>query len=108
MVQSTERAPPPRRRTGRRSEPYLFVVLEGARLEAGGLRVALGAIRSLQIRRGQARALSPADGDGAQVLEIPDPRMSGAHARLERGAAGFVLEDAGSTNGTLVNGEPIA
>jgi transcriptional regulator with GAF, ATPase, and Fis domain len=91
-----------------RTEPYLFVVLEGARLDAGGLRVALGGVRSLQIRRGEVRALIPTDGDGAQALEVPDPQMSGAHARVERNNAEFVLVDTGSTNGTLVNGEPIA
>jgi transcriptional regulator with PAS, ATPase and Fis domain len=85
----------------------LFLVIESARLEAGGLRVALGDVASLQIGRGRARALV-AGPDGTQVLEVPDPRMSGAHARIVWTPAAVTLEDAGSTNGTLVNGEPIA
>jgi transcriptional regulator with PAS, ATPase and Fis domain len=90
-----------------RPEPYVFVVLEGARLDAGGLRIALGGVRSLQIGRGEARAVTPVSGE-AQVLEIPDPRMSGTHARIVRDGAAIVVTDAGSTNGTRVNGAPIA
>jgi len=82
------------------------VVLEGARLDAGGLRIALGGVRSLQIGRGEARTLLPASRD-TRVLEIPDPRMSGAHAQIVRDAAALVITDAGSTNGTWVNGSPI-
>ncbi len=47
--------------------------------------------------------------DGA-VLRVGagDVSMSAAHARLRRGAEGFFAEDCGSTNGTFVNGEPVA
>ncbi|HEX8107413.1 MAG TPA: sigma 54-interacting transcriptional regulator [Kofleriaceae bacterium] len=103
----TERNPPERCRRRTQVQRYLFLVLEGARLEAGGLRVPLGDAAWLQIGRGPARALVAGD-DGAQVLEVPDPRMSGTHARIMRIAGTFTLQDAGSTNGTLVNGEPIA
>ncbi|MGH7822710.1 MAG: FHA domain-containing protein, partial [Candidatus Binatia bacterium] len=34
--------------------------------------------------------------------------VSRKHARLRRGDGGFVLEDLGSANGTLVNGQPLA
>jgi transcriptional regulator with PAS, ATPase and Fis domain len=109
--QSTERNPPARRRRGARIERYLFLVLEGARLDAGGMRVALAAtggadeITALRIGRGDDRALIEADGEHA--LEIPDSRLSGTHARIVRTGATVTLEDAGSTNGTLVNGQPI-
>jgi hypothetical protein len=105
--QATERNPPERCRRRTQAQRYLFLVLEGARLEAGGLRIALGDVARLQIGRGPVRALVPGP-DRAQVLEVPDPRMSGAHARILRTAGAFTLEDAGSTNGTLVNGEPVA
>jgi transcriptional regulator with PAS, ATPase and Fis domain len=89
-----------------RLEPYLFVVLEGARLDAGGLRIALRGVESLRIGRGDARALLDAD-SATQALELPDPRISGTHARIARNDTELVLEDAGSMNGTLMNGEPV-
>jgi hypothetical protein len=38
---------------------------------------------------------------------IEDPAASRSHARIDRGADGFALIDLGSTNGTLLNGEPV-
>ena len=38
---------------------------------------------------------------------IPDPNVSRRHARLSRLDNGFIVEDAGSTNGTLLDGAPI-
>jgi hypothetical protein len=38
---------------------------------------------------------------------LDDPGTSRQHARIRRTDAGFVLTDLGSTNGTLVNDEPI-
>ncbi|HZQ34336.1 MAG TPA: ABC transporter transmembrane domain-containing protein, partial [Dehalococcoidia bacterium] len=41
-------------------------------------------------------------------IVLPDRRVSGFHARIERDAAGrFVLTDSGSTNGTRINGQPV-
>ena len=37
-------------------------------------------------------------------VSIADQWLSGTHARLVREEAGFVLHDAGSTNGTWVDG----
>ena len=102
---STERTPPRRRRRGARVEPYLFVAIEGARLEAGGLRVALLDLAALRIGRGAARGLSAEAGGAA--LEIPDAQMSGSHARIVREAGQLIVEDAGSMNGTRINGEPV-
>lgn len=39
-------------------------------------------------------------------LVIADDFVSGVHAKIVPSADGFVLEDLGSTNGTLVNGQP--
>ncbi|HXE56857.1 MAG TPA: FHA domain-containing protein, partial [Gemmatimonadales bacterium] len=36
---------------------------------------------------------------------IPDPSVSGAHAKLQRREGVWILTDLGSTNGTFVNGE---
>ncbi len=38
---------------------------------------------------------------------LRDPATSGHHARLERRGDQFWIVDLGSTNGTLVNGEPV-
>jgi len=40
-------------------------------------------------------------------LMLRDPATSGHHARIERRTTQFWIIDLGSTNGTLVNGEPI-
>ncbi|HET7467331.1 MAG TPA: FHA domain-containing protein [Candidatus Dormibacteraeota bacterium] len=40
-------------------------------------------------------------------LILRDPATSGHHARVERRGQQFWIVDLGSTNGTLVNGEPI-
>ena len=40
-------------------------------------------------------------------IVIPDPQVSRRHARLSRAEDGFVVEDLGSTNGTLLDGAPI-
>jgi len=90
-----------------RVEPYLFLIIEGGRLEAGGMRVPLRGCETLRIGRGDERALRW-DPDGVQRLAVPDARMSGTHARIVRSDLALRVEDAGSTNGTLVNGAAIA
>lgn len=40
-------------------------------------------------------------------LILRDPATSGHHARIEKRALMWFIVDLGSTNGTLVNGEPI-
>ena len=42
------------------------------------------------------------------TLAIEDPAVSGHHARIVKIQAVFFLEDLKSTNGTAINGEPIA
>jgi transcriptional regulator with PAS, ATPase and Fis domain len=70
------------------------------------MRIALGGIQSLQVGRGETRRLQPAQA-GQQALEVPDSRMSTTHVRILRKDGAILAEDAGSTNGTLVNGEPL-
>ena len=43
----------------------------------------------------------------SNTLHIEDRALSRSHARLSRTAAGYSLQDLGSTNGTFVNGSPI-
>jgi hypothetical protein len=40
-------------------------------------------------------------------IVVEDPNVSRMHARISREDSGFVIEDAGSTNGTFLNGAPI-
>ena len=84
--------------------PVLYVVLEGERPLAGGLRATLNGVKEVRIGRGAARTWS-VDGAGIATLEVPDPRMSSKHARfLRRDGEGWLFEDLGSTNGSFVNG----
>ena len=87
------------------SSAALYVVLEGARPLAGGARISLFGVREITIGRG--KTLSARRDGGTLVVEVPDDRVSSVHARLVAGANGFVLEDAGSRNGTWVASERI-
>jgi transcriptional regulator with AAA-type ATPase domain len=87
--------------------PYLFVVLECARPLAGGARLRIEGVEEILIGRAQARGVS-VESDGGKkrlVLGVPDGRMSTRHATLARTPEGWVLADAGSTNGTFLMGE---
>src|SRR5262245_55185322 len=53
----------------------------------------------LAIGRGPERRI------GGGRLEVPDARMSVSHARLVREADDWFVEDLGSKNGTLLNGQ---
>jgi transcriptional regulator with GAF, ATPase, and Fis domain len=83
--------------------PVLYVVLEGERALAGGLRALLAGVKEVRIGRGEARTWN-VDAAGVATLEVPDPRMSGKHARLVKEDGGWLLEDLGSTNGSFVGG----
>jgi DNA-binding NtrC family response regulator len=86
-------------------EPHLFVVMECGRPFAGGARYGLLEIDEVQLGRGPARS---AERRGRTlVVTIPDSMMSSTHARLVR-AGGWVLQDAGSTNGSLVDGDRVS
>jgi len=103
--------------TGRTSETdaqrprtaVLTVLLECDRPAAGSELVMLERVKSVSIGRGDARRVSENQlpGGRAVTIAIPDRRISGAHAIIERDGAGFVLRDLGSANGTRVAGAPI-
>ena len=78
--------------TGSRREGgrvYLIVVGEGS------------AERIVDIAIGQSLTIGRNSGD----IQVTDARISRQHARVARSASGLTLEDLGSRNGTLVNGE---
>ncbi len=90
-------------------EPQLFVVLECDRPSSMGSRHRLGAVDRVTIGRGRSRAARRTRHGKREelTLQVPDARMSSTHARLCRQAGRWYLEDAGSRNGTLVDGAPV-
>jgi DNA-binding NtrC family response regulator len=89
-----------------RPEAYLFVVLESDRPRSGASRHSLRGVDVVTLGRGEERT---AVRSGSTLdLRLPSPWLSGVHARLRRAPDGFRLEDAGSRNGTSVNGVRVA
>lgn len=91
---------------------YLFRIFQCERpLEATG-RYGLDQYRALTIGRGE-QTTSYCDagpnfgGTPTLRLEVADSWMSATHARISDVVGRWVLEDAGSKNGTLVNGEKV-
>lgn len=84
---------------------YLFVLLEADRPRAAGTRHQLAGLRSVSLGRASDRRATRAQ--GSLDLRIPDGRLSHNHARLTLVRGRWVLEDAGSRNGTRVDGEVI-
>jgi DNA-binding NtrC family response regulator len=102
----TERTEPVDRARKAVVAPYFFLAIEGGRVAGGGVRVALGGVRRVRLGRGDARSLHR-DRDEVALL-VPDVRMSSDHAWVVEASGGFALEDRGSTNGSIVNGVPLA
>jgi transcriptional regulator with AAA-type ATPase domain len=89
-----------------RSAPHLFLALECTRPLALSARYSLEDVDVVVIGRGPERSAEMSNGGGRRVLTIrvPDPSMSHAHMRLERGLGHWVVQDTGSKNGTMVDG----
>jgi transcriptional regulator of acetoin/glycerol metabolism len=88
-----------------RPEAYLVLVLECEQPLAGSARHSLRGISEVAIGRGGERG---AKREGEHLaLSLPGAWMSTAHARIRRDGGQWRLEDLGSRNGTLVNGEPV-
>ena len=104
-----EDTPPDCDGPGPRAQAYLFLVLECDRPSAGGARYSLEGIDEVVIGRGEERRAHVETSGGVQRLRlsVPGRSLSSLHARLTCNAAGVVLEDARSTNGSFVNGERV-
>jgi MoxR-like ATPase len=89
--------------------PHLFVVLEADRPTSGGARYALDGIDEVTIGRASRRSARREDASGSRRLavRVPGRWMSSRHARLFREGDHWVLEDAGSMNGTFLEGRRI-
>jgi len=87
--------------------PYLFSVFQCDRPLAPSGRLCLGDAESVEIgRSSEATALSVDHlSRGRLGLRLPDSWMSSCHAVLRRVLGSWVIEDAKSKNGTLVNGQ---
>src|SRR5438046_1053734 len=83
----------------------LTVALDCERLFALPLRLGLGAIDEVEIGRGPERLFRR---QGALLrLDLDDGLASQVHLRLRRDGVRCALEDAGSKNGTRLNGERV-
>ena len=91
---------------------YLFRIFQCERPLDPTARHALDEYRALIIGRGERTASYCNDGPSSGGirslrLEVADSWMSATHLRINDVLGRWVLEDAGSKNGTLVNGERV-
>ena len=85
--------------------PHLFLVFRSDAPFEGGARFCLGRADAVVLGRSDRGSL---DRDGPSVrIGIADGRISGTHARLERVLGEWIVQDAGSKNGTLLDGKRI-
>jgi DNA-binding NtrC family response regulator len=87
-------------------QPHLFLVLRADYPLASSVRYALENVEELVFGRAledQAPRLEELDHNRFKLI-VPDRWMSSSHARLSRAADHWTLQDAGSKNGTFVNG----
>ena len=99
---STLSVPAEKRRDSEGAGPCLFLMMQADRPLDGGARCLLAGFDRIEIGRGKARQLSV---EGRRLsIELPDRRVSSAHAALERVLGSWAIEDCQSRNGTFVNG----
>jgi transcriptional regulator with GAF, ATPase, and Fis domain len=94
------------RRSPRAGEaPYLFLLFRCDAPLEGTARFRIGSADTVVLGRGERATLTR---DGSSVrIDIPDGRMSGTHARLQRVLGEWMLEDAHSKNGTFLDGRRV-
>src|SRR5256885_949902 len=89
-----------------RTAPQLVVALHCDAPLAGSSRQSLAGLDSVMLARGGTRRALR--GGRELRLELPDRWVSSVHARLFRRDGRWFAADAGSTNGTMVNGASCA
>jgi transcriptional regulator of acetoin/glycerol metabolism len=92
-----------------KQEPLLFVAFHAKEPFAPTSRHDLGAVDEVHLRRGTTRETIRTEDGGKRTLvfTFSDPFMSGMHARLRRRDDVWWVEDAGSKNGTWLDGARI-
>jgi transcriptional regulator with PAS, ATPase and Fis domain len=94
-----------RKRRSQSREPRLVVAFACERPLSRPLAVSLADVDLAVLGRGAEETVER--GAARLTVTIPDAWMSSTHARMVRALGKFILEDAGSRNGTRVNGQPI-
>jgi len=91
------------------THPFLFVVLHCDRPALGGARYCLSDLDVVDIGRGSERAASRVCEGGMRrlALRLPSAAISKAQGRLVRSGEGWTFEDAGSRNGSFINGKRV-
>lgn len=89
------------------ARPFLFVVLHCDQPALGGARYCLADLDVVDIGRGMTRSGSRSSEGGVRRLDLrlPSTTISKAQARLVRSGDDWTFEDAGSRNGSDVNGK---
>src|SRR5215472_9779492 len=89
------------------ASPYLFLVFQCDLPHTLGARLCLDEVESVEIGRSPDASAPRIDqlGEGRLALRLPDSWVSSSHALLHRVLGSWVIEDAKSKNGTLVNGQ---
>jgi transcriptional regulator of acetoin/glycerol metabolism len=107
MGQTLTHATPGRGTGGLRC--VLVLAFEAERPLEPGLRLDLRDLDVVEIGRGERRELerTTSPGERRVRLGVPDRWMSGTHARLMRVMGHWLVEDAGSKNGTRLRGVPV-
>lgn len=86
-------------------QPYLFLVLQPDRPLDLSARYSLQDVDELAFgRASEGRAVRFDRQGGRFTMAVPDPWMSSSHAVLRRVLGDWIIEDARSKNGTLING----
>ena len=92
-----------------RREPHLFLLLHCDNPGRPSWRYRLAGIDKVRLGRGEATdAHIERAGQSRQInVAISDRHISSRHAQLERSGQNFILADAGSRNGTWLNGKTL-
>jgi transcriptional regulator with GAF, ATPase, and Fis domain len=87
----------------REGAPQLLILMDGEAPMLPSQAIPLAGLAAVEFGRGAERKINTATAVGD--VRLADRFMSTRHARLSVQGQRFVLEDLGSKNGTLVNGE---
>ncbi|TMA13811.1 MAG: sigma-54-dependent Fis family transcriptional regulator, partial [Deltaproteobacteria bacterium] len=91
-----------------KGQPYLFLTLRCDHPLEGGARFSFQGADQVNIGRGGALQIERQQGETSSIrISVPDGRMSSRHARLQRVLGAWMIEDAGSKNGTFVDGKRV-
>src|SRR5262245_50764659 len=92
-----------------RSQAALYLVLQSDRPQTAPTRYSLAGFDGVLIGRGSELAAATVTLDGVRTLslQIPDGWLSRVHARLARVVRQWFVDDAGSRNGTFLDGDPV-